>query len=294
MSRLVSLGHIFSYAQLLCNRPAPGSSVQEGDKLASRLPPTPSPSGTLACLPLELLQRIFTLACTDGGRTACALAAVSSTVRAASRIGRFHSVRLHAEPAAQIDKFLASLAAETAPAPTVHHLFLGLCWRLVRRLAPGSGPAVLRARLRELLARVAPGLRSLVLAHGEWVWVEGVYLPDVFRLRVPFPELRELTIIGHWRPAHGSGWPYPDDPYTHKQDGEGTRGPLFPRLKRLHLLNTTGEQLDLRRWAAHAPGLTHLRISNLVPEDFVRRRKELEDIMGKDIHHAHMINQAVD
>lgn len=49
-------------------------------------------------LPLESLQRIFELACTDGGYTGSTLSFVSRGIRTAARTTRFHSVSLVATP----------------------------------------------------------------------------------------------------------------------------------------------------------------------------------------------------
>ncbi|KAJ8474528.1 hypothetical protein ONZ51_g7150 [Trametes cubensis] len=80
-------------------------------------------------LPLETLQRIFTLACTDDGHTGNALSLVSKSVRAASRTARFHTVSLIANPR-RLETFLAlyerecSLEAEGgSDKPHIRHLY---------------------------------------------------------------------------------------------------------------------------------------------------------------------------
>ncbi|KAL1945975.1 hypothetical protein VTO73DRAFT_1977 [Trametes versicolor] len=87
-------------------------------------------------LPLETLQQIFALACTDGGFTGCSLSLTSKAVRAAVRTIRFHSVSLVAYPA-RLDSFVGLYAQECDPTlgdiPKVQHL------RLV--IPPSQGPS---------------------------------------------------------------------------------------------------------------------------------------------------------
>ncbi|KAH9894778.1 hypothetical protein C8Q73DRAFT_691513 [Cubamyces lactineus] len=80
-------------------------------------------------LPLETLQRIFTLACTDGGLTGNALSLTSKSVRAASRTARFHTVSLIANPR-RLSSFLALYERECKleteggrDKPHVRHLY---------------------------------------------------------------------------------------------------------------------------------------------------------------------------
>ncbi|KAI0633280.1 hypothetical protein C8Q77DRAFT_776579 [Trametes polyzona] len=76
-------------------------------------------------LPLEISQRIFELACTDGGYTGQSLGLASKTFRAISRTARFHSVLLAASPH-RLRAFLALYERECDPAlgdkPRIRHL----------------------------------------------------------------------------------------------------------------------------------------------------------------------------
>ncbi|EIW62628.1 uncharacterized protein TRAVEDRAFT_42972 [Trametes versicolor FP-101664 SS1] len=76
-------------------------------------------------LPLETLQRIFELACTDGGYTGTSLSLVSKGIRAAARATRFHSISLIASPH-RLQLFVALYERECAPAlgdrPRIRHL----------------------------------------------------------------------------------------------------------------------------------------------------------------------------
>lgn len=76
-------------------------------------------------LPLETLQRIFELACTDGGRTGHSLSLVSKGIRAAARTTRFHSIVLIASPR-RLQLFLDLYQRECDPTrggkPRIQHL----------------------------------------------------------------------------------------------------------------------------------------------------------------------------
>ncbi|KAI0816036.1 hypothetical protein BC628DRAFT_1406048 [Trametes gibbosa] len=78
-------------------------------------------------LPLETLQRIFTLACTDGGHTGNSLSLTSKGIRAAARTARFHSVALVANPR-RLRAFVALYERECDAAfgdkPRIQHLYL--------------------------------------------------------------------------------------------------------------------------------------------------------------------------
>ena len=89
------------------------------------------PHTCLEDLPIELLEEIFKYACVDGGKTACALARVSSYINSASRPSRFHTVYLVAGSAWQVRRALQCLNDERKAAqaaggttPRVRHLCL--------------------------------------------------------------------------------------------------------------------------------------------------------------------------
>ncbi|EIW62616.1 uncharacterized protein TRAVEDRAFT_42965 [Trametes versicolor FP-101664 SS1] len=76
-------------------------------------------------LPLETLQHIFELACTDGGRTGNSLSLVSKGIRAAVRTTRFHSIALIASPR-RLQSFIDLYRRECDPArgdrPRIQHM----------------------------------------------------------------------------------------------------------------------------------------------------------------------------
>ncbi|OJT04881.1 hypothetical protein TRAPUB_4353 [Trametes pubescens] len=78
-------------------------------------------------LPLEILQQIFSLICTDGGYTGCSLSRTSKAIRAASWTARFHTVSLIAYPS-RLESFTALYERACDPrlgtTPRVAHLHL--------------------------------------------------------------------------------------------------------------------------------------------------------------------------
>lgn len=80
-------------------------------------------------LPLETLQRIFELACTDDGYTGNSLSLVSKGIRAAARTTRFHCISLVATPR-RLQAFLELYKPECSSArgdkPRIQHLHLAV------------------------------------------------------------------------------------------------------------------------------------------------------------------------
>ncbi|PIL24417.1 hypothetical protein GSI_14171 [Ganoderma sinense ZZ0214-1] len=249
-------------------------------------------SSPLDKLAVELIAHISFYACTDGGPTGCALSLVSKRIRAASRPARFFSVSLTTESSAQLKQFLACYQAECARAtdalPRVQHLCISLFGREqgdapAYPMAHGAVPPVqIQARpaaqpaptsRAEFLARmqrqtqqwrsaqdrldegfshvvpaliraVAPDLRSLTFVQARWRVTGSV--PQCC-----FAHLRELTLVGGDMTFL---------PFALARDGR----PQFPSLRRLHHnLAFAGAGLSFLEWAAHAPNLTHLRVSRL-------------------------------
>ncbi|KAM5538064.1 hypothetical protein V8D89_008261 [Ganoderma adspersum] len=251
---------------------------------------TRSGPSALDKLAVELLTLISLYACTDGGPTGCALSLVSKRMRAASRPARFFSVSLTTGSPTQLKQFLTCYQAECARAadalPRVQHLCLSLFGReedgapmtdgtlpSFQLQATHAQPRPPRPTSRaEFLARmqrqaqqwrsaqdrldegynhvvpalfraVAPDLRTLTLIQARWR-VSGA-------AQCCFLHLRELTLVG----GDSSFLPF-----GFTQDGR----PQYPRLRRLHHnLAFVGTGLNFLEWAAHAPSLTHLRVSRL-------------------------------
>ncbi|OJT10728.1 hypothetical protein TRAPUB_12760 [Trametes pubescens] len=251
-------------------------------------------------LPYDLWHIIFQLACTDGGRTGCALALASKACRRASSSARLHSVHIHS--LRNVRGFLICMERirrSTGEYPPVHHLLFSFlpetcdapvrAWRTNWTDYARNERAMLMQLVNEhrewntrkiawnrgfvhhvsaLLARVAGTLHTLVVLQSR-----DVRLPLV---HCRLPALRELTLLGDDRmfvrvprpgvlvPREGddSDFALYDVPLP-SADGPG--GVPFPALRRLHVVYAWSKlhpwEETLPRWAALAPAVTHLRIS---------------------------------
>ena len=218
-------------------------------------------------IPLETLHQIFELACTDGGSTGCALALTSKFIREAAQSTRFYSIVLEAETK-RLDALIALYQkcpnAEGVRPRTVH-LRLSLPPRVNTRIssepteedewdeesededkdepAPppqGSLVAAQPPPLQQLLGLVADTLQSLVIT--KYTFQTGHPL-----FGCAFPSLRELTLVLHTNPYTPTA---PDSKVL----------PMLPALTHLHIVAPDMSPL-LPTWIAHAPRVTHLRIS---------------------------------
>ncbi|KAI0644502.1 hypothetical protein C8Q79DRAFT_1011542 [Trametes meyenii] len=254
-------------------------------------------------LPLEILQAVFTLACTDGGRTGCSLALTSVSVRAAARIARFHSVSLVAYPS-RLESFVALYAREASPAlgdrPRIAHLHLtippdslglgadppapaahtSLTWpKASARPEPEPIPveytANYKAAARTLTRLVAADLESLALQYGfrHADVAAGSWLDFIDR---PLPRLRSLAVLGLLDLA-----PLLPPELSSPPQGQG-QAPLFPALTHLHAVRRDPELLrtgHLAFWRTHAPRATHVRVA-LLPAHHPHTLRALADAVG--------------
>ncbi|KAH9858650.1 hypothetical protein C2E23DRAFT_864521 [Lenzites betulinus] len=223
-------------------------------------------------LPYDVWYIILQLACTDGGKTGCALALTSKTCRRTAAATRFFSVSLYS--LRQVQNFLVCLkrnslfAGEDAP---VHHLFLSFlpetcdapirAWRTKWTDYPRNERDMLMQLVNEhrewntqkiawnltfvkhvsaLFARVASTLRTLVVLQ-----TREVRLPVV---RYHLPALRELTLLG-------------DDRLFVRVARPGVRLPREGDDSDFNFYGLHPWEQTLPHWAALAPGVTHLRIS---------------------------------
>ncbi|KAI0745685.1 hypothetical protein C8Q76DRAFT_639539 [Earliella scabrosa] len=167
-------------------------------------------------LPLEIWQRIFALACTDGGQTGTALALVSRFFHAASHPIRFLSLSLYS--LRHIEQFLSYLRKHATSrchlTPKVKHLLLAFrssphspcqdsspelssddnssmqVWYQLRQIRE-QDKAVWDSRFMTLvpilLEFVGPHLETFALLQSD-----GIIIPAI---RHPLPRLRELTLL---------------------------------------------------------------------------------------------------
>lgn len=230
-----------------------------GAKLTSCTQDTPT-SFEMEHLAVELLEHIFTMACTDGGFTGCSLSLVSKHVRAASQAARFHSIALASGSPPQVAQFTACLttarAESTGTTPRVRHLFLVSAKRTIElQSRPKDEDDTERlkyiADVTELLRIIAPNLYTFCVIHGHRPLSQELHVPFA---GIRYPLLQEFTLVGSGR-----------------IDGSLATGPSpnYPSLTRVHLWfcglgYTMGVHVGFPQlWTEHAPHVTHLRISNL-------------------------------
>lgn len=185
-------------------------------------------------LPIETWTTIFEFACTDGGRTGCALSETCTYFHTAVRPVQLRSVALIGLH--KIHLFLAALTQRTPEHRRVQHLFLANA-PAGGRPAPPARRESNAALLAQLYAQLAPGLRTLTTV-----------LPDPHGggagsvLAHAFPALEELTLPGTLAPP------------------AVLRVPPLPRLRRLHVLSSADTAMPLARAAG---ALTHVRVSGV-------------------------------
>ncbi|KAI0657885.1 hypothetical protein C8Q70DRAFT_246810 [Cubamyces menziesii] len=253
----------------------------------------PSPA-TLESLPYELLEQIFRNACTDGGRTGCALSLVSKRIRALSRSSRFHSVSLLSGTCSQLSCFLDTFerarkeaAASGEATPRVRHLCILLTTAQGSFIPSGpyfaSCPLDVEpkpgdlsredplpyAERRVILAEACAAYKNEIdtlFASAGTADLETLYAfqtrrnfstdEEMPRIACPegFPRLRELTLHPAYAPVFVSG----ADGGTDNSQLEG--GAFYPVLERLHIRSDADAAIDFAWWATNAPALEHLRV----------------------------------
>ena len=256
---------------------------------------TQAPGRTLNDLPTEILERMFRLACTDGGYTGCSLSQVSHRIREVCRAVRFHSISL------------------LSGSPDRLRLFLD-CYKEAKGIAHTPGRAPLKVHRRPRMeGTVTPKLRHLCLAttqcppttvaseraeslHAladrhywyavrllgeEWKVFDGAtdhyrsMVQELFQLVCE--DLETLCAYGpeEWGPTHRTMLTF-SVPRGFAKLRElsiagfepqfvqlSARRPLFPVLSRLHVVTQTSrpKPVDFRRWVGDAPNLETLRVT---------------------------------
>ncbi|KAI0832905.1 hypothetical protein BC628DRAFT_1348894 [Trametes gibbosa] len=221
-------------------------------------------------LPLEILQHIFQLACTDGGFTGCSLSLTSKAVRAAALPFRFHSVFLDASHQQRLRSFMSTYHEQSQLQPRmrlrVKHLYVTLSLDPPPRQTVVShsdtlepGPWYLPEDMQAFFRMVSEDVSSLAVQVYPSSGVrtgKQISNDPIPAFNCTFPSLRELTVFGVMDPCALFA-PLSDSP-------------LFPHLRRLHIVDTSAlfamyrrGKLRLAPWFAHAPRMSHLRVSNL-------------------------------
>ncbi|KAI0329561.1 hypothetical protein GY45DRAFT_859135 [Cubamyces sp. BRFM 1775] len=220
------------------------------------------PPASIHDLAVEVLEKIFAYACTDGGRTGYSLSLVSKYCYAVVRPLLLHNIALHS--LRQIESLTAYLEREQrlSPHSRVYHLFVSTTrdgeqvarTRQTRRAHQQSRSARppqswddldkrLSVALPHLLRAVAPSLLTLALVLS-WE-LSPVTLPRCL------PCLREFTVCGPM--LRLPGW----------NDGRSSLAlpaPCLPAVRRLHIVSET---VSLVPWAHHAPRVRQLQLSRV-------------------------------
>lgn len=250
-------------------------------------------------LPLETLQYIFELACTDGGATGNSLSLTSKQIRAAARRARLHTVRVAVDSDTFPD-FVAFCERECNGGrnerPRVRHLYLTLATtpyfppnpaqislspqnrnsqtlpasheagQLSNSPAPpleSSGvvsPPPRSCLVKELVRLVAPDLWSLVV----YTAPSAFCLPEDLQYPIlthTYPLVREAVFIGLPGPA--------------RLNWSDVKPPAFPRATHLYLRPRVNKaDLNLPAWSALAPRVTHLHVSDIQMQSHIPQLAE--------------------
>ena len=192
-------------------------------------------------LPAELWSQIFSMACTDGGSTACTLSEVSRYVRTIILPLQLHNVAIIGP--AKMVQFTALLQSRKYEPNyrRVRHLFLSYLWRGGGWKDSKITKDQYDIALRDLLIMTSENLITLTSTLPQHkVGPESV-------LYYSFPNLRELTIHGHLYE------PIPFDRCVPLQAN-------FPTLRYLHILSSPENS---HVYTSRASSLTHIRLSSV-------------------------------
>lgn len=205
--------------------------------------------------PTELLVKIFTLACTDGGKTGCALSLVSSQVHVVSREVQLYSVSVNSIAHGRL--LLKALQSRALEHRKVRHLFLSDKQNKPSRSHADNGSPYSDA-VAEILDLTRLSLMSLSLSLPQHISFDLLARPGFF-----FPCLHNLIMSCFSFDSSSS------PPIGDAFDLLVGRAPTLPALERLHLhgLSSHGSdrsRLPLLETVTHsAPSLTHLRLSGI-------------------------------
>ena len=194
-------------------------------------------------LPVEVLWRIASAACTDGGYTGGSLARVSHFIQDATKPFRYHSISLTSD--AQMYTFAEHLEIfHHHRAVPIRHLFFSVKFDYfssradAERKHGGSSPV---DAFSLILRAASPTVRSLVIYGNAGAFI--LY----HNLKTVFPVLKDLTTYA-----------------LPKQENAATR---FPSLRRLHFIDQGCNGPDPTTFDTLMPTLTHFRIDSQVLSD---------------------------
>ncbi|PIL33871.1 hypothetical protein GSI_03577 [Ganoderma sinense ZZ0214-1] len=219
-------------------------------------------------VPLETLQQIFQFACTDGGYTGGSLALTSRFIREAAQSTRFHSIAVGPETerlTTLVALYQSQCSNATAGRPRTTHLYISTSKPTEDDYDDSEDEEPAPARfvaIRELLHLVTADLQSLVITKDLFAAPRPLFAR-------PLPALRFLTLVRHPDPAALALVP-PNSNSNHPDDSASSVAPLFPALTHLHVVAQSAPAPGpasakhspfFAGWAAHAPRVTHLRVS---------------------------------
>ncbi|KAI0722308.1 hypothetical protein C8T65DRAFT_628915 [Cerioporus squamosus] len=221
-------------------------------------------------LPTELLVRIYSYACTDGGYTGRSISLVSKCAHRNVRAVRFRNVSLSGYR--QIEPFLDLLDKERMVAPIyVSNLYIST-WtdgEEITKVRNGQAPR---------WDGLHPYLPTPIPTHPQWrVWMTLQEAVDkklaalIFRLLLSVvPTLRSLSIVHSWEfgALHFPPClPFLNDltfcgppPHMPRKVSSCPLPPYLPDLRRLHVICSN---VSIACWLYHAPGMTSLRLSDV-------------------------------
>ncbi|KAH9847462.1 hypothetical protein C2E23DRAFT_889996 [Lenzites betulinus] len=261
-------------------------------------------------LPLETLQHILELACTDGGPTGNSLSLTSKSIRAAAHRVRFHSLRLFADRLSFKDHvayFEREWDRVDGGRPRVRHLFITLGGRDLWDLSPDPTPwQPPQSHTASSESTDNPIHTDIATSPGR-----GINPATLSSLGIRIEEadkdtvrkLFQLVAADLWSLVVQAGPAAALHPHTRSSVFEHTfplvqevtflglcpparppatdakpRSVTFPAATRLHLTRDAHRRrLYLDKWSTLAPGVTHLRVANLQHPGHVR---ELAEAIG--------------
>jgi hypothetical protein len=190
--------------------------------------------------PVELILKIFSYACTDGGRTGCALSLVSRWIHAVATPVRFQTVSLTG--LSQMRLFINALEALPAP-PRVSHLLLS-----DNGIADSESEKPDRcAQWETVCGSIVSTLCGSLISLMADLRSAGVTTAGLIRADSNFPLLQDLSIACT---IERLSMTFPPTP------------PLMPNLRRLHLFSNASEISRIRSFISGSPQITHIRLSN--------------------------------
>ncbi|OJT09076.1 hypothetical protein TRAPUB_19 [Trametes pubescens] len=241
-------------------------------------------------LPPELLGPIILLACTDGGRTGCALSRTSKYLRAASRSMRFHSVALISGKPSQVVQFFACYTAECERTPEMKPRVRQLCLSSARKEQPSASAEFegepgtqyqdteaqkeAQRYLRDvmfLIQTLASDLEILCLidpGQSHTSIEDTLHFPTL--KTAGFPCLLELVIIGE-EPTIESTSNACIPLYPRLQS---LRRVILPQLRRQYQF-VLGKHLMIRVWQKRVPGLVDIGVLQMNDVHFEASSAEL-------------------